>query len=714
MASTSDILGWTPESLAGRRVADLKALFDRVRAPLPERDDARRGQRRGLHSYAKSDYVLGLLDLQEQTRRQAPPQQDGAAQQHQGVGNGVPVPHQQQEGASPAPQLQDAQQQRDISPQAATGAASDTAQGSGSTSAPSSATASEAGPQLAPGHSSTGLQAPGSHSEAAESAGGILRNGGNTGQPSRPAPSATAQPQEAAGIKLHHFVKLNVDGGWHDAIVTAIGFLGDEPIFSARPVGSATEIRAIERSRLRDTAGVEPVRSTIHIDPIQAGDCVQRVSEQGDDAPVYSVIGVIPDPEQRHDRDRMQILRMGAALSFEAPRSELTRFEGCTRPQQRQRNDTEQQHRPAQQRQQQRPQQQPHQPQQQRGSRVPEQLLRQLNIGVNGNPGSHTDEGRQATQHIRLPGPANDSDPDGDVVSSPVRVPGGAGGGAQVDGGHAATWKEMFGDLSDYHARSLDDLDPSKMLNMRDGKGCLPELAQGRSLITPNRPVKPGDLLYTADFIPPPNGFDTEATDDAAQVGPFMIKAAAKPPPDPVSIGQWLLGASRLRQYCQDVGRPLAAEYDIYVQTIVQFDQEFTMAAINAYDKAFRRHLHYGEIKSWADWPQRLYSISFDLNPAARKHRRSGSGDSGGSSSGDGDDSGAKRAGKRQKTKLSTAKWANKTLKHKSVNGNALCFAKQRYGKCSYKSCTRDHDHCGMCGDQGHVATDCPTDKASP
>ena len=44
MASTADILSWTPESLAGRRVADLKALFDRVRAPLPERDDPRRRQ----------------------------------------------------------------------------------------------------------------------------------------------------------------------------------------------------------------------------------------------------------------------------------------------------------------------------------------------------------------------------------------------------------------------------------------------------------------------------------------------------------------------------------------------------------------------------------------------------------------------------------------------------------------------------------------------
>ena len=49
----------------------------------------------------------------------------------------------------------------------------------------------------------------------------------------------------------------------------------------------------------------------IDVDPIKAGDCVQRISEQGDDAPVYSVIRVTSDPEQRQDRDRMQILRMG-------------------------------------------------------------------------------------------------------------------------------------------------------------------------------------------------------------------------------------------------------------------------------------------------------------------------------------------------------------------------------------------------------------------
>ena len=54
--------------------------------------------------------------------------------------------------------------------------------------------------------------------------------------------------------------------------------LRDEPVFAARPVGSSEEIRAIERSRLRTigagSAQVEP----IDVDPIKAGDCVQRIT----------------------------------------------------------------------------------------------------------------------------------------------------------------------------------------------------------------------------------------------------------------------------------------------------------------------------------------------------------------------------------------------------------------------------------------------------
>ena len=85
----------------------------------------------------------------------------------------------------------------------------------------------------------------------------------------------------------------------------------------------------------------------------------------------------------------------------------------------------------------------------------------------------------------------------------------------------------------------------------------------------------------------------------------FVISAALPPAPEPTTIGDWVIGASRIYRYCTDIGKPLPSDYHAYVQSIVELAKYYTMAAVNTYDTAFRRHrlrCRYHDLPSHAPW----------------------------------------------------------------------------------------------------------------
>ena len=114
----------------------------------------------------------------------------------------------------------------------------------------------------------------------------------------------------------------------------------------------------------------------------------------------------------------------------------------------------------------------------------------------------------------------------------------------------------MFnGNLSDAQASSLGDLDPAQMMNMRGGNGFLPDLAagaadgSGASSIVPNRAIPAGGVLLVRDFTLQPDGLAEDPAAGCATVGPFTIRSTAKPAPEPKSLQEWIVGATRLSSF---------------------------------------------------------------------------------------------------------------------------------------------------------------------
>jgi len=175
-------------------------------------------------------------------------------------------------------------------------------------------------------------------------------------------------------------------------------------------------------------------------------------------------------------------------------------------------------------------------------------------------------------------------------------------------------------------------------------------------------------------------------------VGGIVISAALPPVPEPTSISDWVIGASRIFRYCTDIGKPLPADYHAYVQSIVELSKFYTMDAVNTYDTAFRRRVHVGTL-SWTSFPQHLYAQCFSFDPAARLE-------------------GPVMTTASDLATVATSRPSGgrsvlSKLNYTAYRGVPLCGLHQ-VGKCNVRRCNRSHDICGLCGEPGHVYAGCP------
>ena len=93
--------------------------------------------------------------------------------------------------------------------------------------------------------------------------------------------------------------------------------------------------------------------------------------------------------------------------------------------------------------------------------------------------------------------------------------------------------------------------------------------------------------------------------------------------------------------------------------------------------------------------------------------RGAGGGGGGGGKGGGGRKGGASTKGTTKGS--SSREWAKTALKHTTVGGSQLCFDFQRYKRCAYgAACKMSHDNCGVCGESGHTAQDCPSGAPDP
>ena len=463
--------------------------------------------------------------------------------------------------------------------------------------------------------------------------------------------SAASAAAAAAGFSKLDIVHYRADESarWQPAVITEIGHLGAAPIFAVRmrdASGSNVDISGVSSSQLRAPPTGRLVEA-VHADDEEfaSGDLVKLRSDAG---PAGN-IGVVL--EVKAGEAKPYFVRMGGA-------SVTTAYASNELVAPAQGNDE-----------------QPPDP----GRGPSPGFLRELGIGEQGAPGQHTREGHEATQDIEVPGAA------GANTSPP---------------GHAATWRQL-GAPADWLER-LDRLDPASLSNFRHGSGMLPDLARGAgegngaSTIIANRPIRTEEVWYVADFI-----LRLLHIEPAVQTN-TIIRCA-----DPVSTVEYVSGATRLRQCAMDNQRwPNDDGYlDVYIPRITGWSAHYTWAAINAYDRAFRRAMHAARPgASWRVLDVALHTACMLDDPSARLH------------TGGGGFVGAPRAprapgGGKQQPTLRDVPWANKYLKHTEHAGGRLCFHEQRHGSCGRagKGCAFTHNHCGMCGQAGHVARACPS-----
>ena len=133
----------------------------------------------------------------------------------------------------------------------------------------------------------------------------------------------------------------------------------------------------------------------------------------------------------------------------------------------------------------------------------------------------------------------------------------------------------------------------------------------GTSTIVSNRSLTKEEVWYVADFV-----LLAAHLEPAIITSGKIVRCA-----DPTSVVEYVSGATRLRQCAMDKGRwPVDDGYlDIYINRIVKWSEIYTWAAINRYDRAFRRSMHVAGAKaSWRVLDVDLHASCLLDEPAAR------------------------------------------------------------------------------------------------
>ena len=142
------------------------------------------------------------------------------------------------------------------------------------------------------------------------------------------------------------------------------------------------------------------------------------------------------------------------------------------------------------------------------------------------------------------------------------------------------------------------------------------------SLIVPNRTLAAGEVGYVADFVETPAHVESACFSGTVVVGDDGALAFRRGRcADPTSVPDYYSGAARLRRYMLDNKRwPVDDGYlEVYVSRICGWSRHFTWAAINQYDRTFRRKMHLaGNAGSWRALDASLHAACFLEDPAAR------------------------------------------------------------------------------------------------
>ena len=528
-------------------------------------------------------------------------------------------------------------------------------------------------------------------------------------------PAATAAAA-ALQLNLHDIVQYKADDDrWVLATITAVGALGATPVFSVRLGSASDEITGVPAGRLRARpSGGGP--SLVEAEPptYESGDLIERIADgkagvviemlsphtyrvwiNGDPAPTSancrlfragnSSTAAVPldgsaQPTETGQGAEAQAQAANTAAALAALSSQPTAEAAAVLGSQP-------------------------------GYNPAARLLQQLGIGQHGVPGEHTRSGAHAVQDV--PHPTMPSVPTGITQSGNGAL---AADASQSAVAHAPdytqVWQQIIGGgpLSAAQRAVFGTLDPASLTNFSGHGALIPTLAtgaadgNGASLIAPNRKIGPHEVAFVCDFVP--------RDGDADDVNGFTATAngitftSGKRSPDPASLDTWMTGATRLRQWGIDNRRwPVDDGYlDVYMPRIAAFSKHYTWAAINKFDRGFRRSMHsnlLNTITSWREYPVELFQTCFVLDQAALRRHSGGAGGSTGAGGGGGSRGGAgggkggkggnrhSGAGTGTSATSDTSQWAQANLKHLKVGGKDLCFGFQRDGRCRSRSITR-------------------------
>jgi len=258
--------------------------------------------------------------------------------------------------------------------------------------------------------------------------------------------------------------------------------------------------------------------------------------------------------------------------------------------------------------------------------------------------------------------------------------------------------------------------------------------------VTPSRFIAPASFFAPADFLKSDSASDYEfmrqESLDLVPVfgGGYRIKQQlqpGKPPSTPIAylqacdrLQEWALANGRFTQ--QDV-----REHSRFVRAILDLNDRWSSpwATIMELDTAYRKAVFSGEVQSFDDKiqlatlatlrlctaPTRSTGNSGHSNSRAQPRKRSKQSASApartqsgrGSQRSKNNNKSSSTSSNRGSTSSTRSTAGQSTLKHPTVNGEALCRMHQA-GRCTKGSaCTYSHAFCGTCKKPGHTAATC-------